>query len=39
VTTIGAAQLQAAQAAQLANMRDRMGGSGPFPGGGGRGGR
>ncbi len=42
VTTIGAAQLQAAQAAQLANMRDRMGGgSSPFPSapGGGRGGR
>jgi HlyD family secretion protein len=39
VTAIGAAQLQAAQAAQLANMRDRMGGSGPFPSGpgGGRG--
>jgi HlyD family secretion protein len=39
VTTIGAAQLQAAQAEQLARMRDRMGGSGPFPGGGGGRGR
>ncbi len=34
ITVIGAAQLQAAQAAQLQQMRDRMGGGGPFPGGG-----
>lgn len=40
VTAIGAAQLQAAQAAQLARMRDRMGGgSSPFPSGGPGGGR
>lgn len=34
IAVIGAAQLQAAQAEQLQRMRDRMGGSGPFPGGG-----
>lgn len=34
IAVIGAAQLQAAQAEQLARMRERMGGSGPFPGGG-----
>lgn len=33
IAEIGAAQLQAAQAAQLERMRSRMGGSGPFPSG------
>jgi HlyD family secretion protein len=35
IAVIGAAQLQAAQAEQLARMRERMGGSGPFPSSGG----
>jgi HlyD family secretion protein len=33
IAVIGAAQLQAAQAQQIANMRSRMGGGGPFPSG------
>ncbi len=33
IAEIGAAQLQAAQAAQLERMRSRFGGSGPFPSG------
>jgi HlyD family secretion protein len=33
IAVIGAAQLQAAQAQQMANMRSRFGGGGPFPSG------
>ena len=33
IAVIGAAQLQAAQAEQMANMRSRFGGGGPVPGG------